>query len=76
MPRRASNFRRPILIAISEFSFALNFSSGKLYFENGTGLRPNSVVTRVFEHRVPHQIGHKHLHSSPTRDLPLRFARC
>src|SRR5581483_5994992 len=25
----------------------LNFSNGKLYCENGTGLRPNSEVTRV-----------------------------
>src|SRR5579864_4614719 len=30
----------------------LNCSSGKLYCENGTGLRPSSVVTRVLSKTV------------------------
>ena len=42
------------LYLYSKLFSRLNFSSGKLYCENGTGLRPSSEVTRVLSNTVFH----------------------
>ncbi len=54
----------------------LNRSSGKLYCENGAGLRPISVVTRVLSNTVFQvKYGRKTFISAALRPTgPLRFA--